>query len=121
AAWTVMVFIAGDNNLEPAGLMDINEMEAVGSSRDVNILVEMDRSRSYVDYDGDWTDARRFYIQQDQDLEVINSPVMERLGETNSGSADTVADFATWGITNYPAQKYMLVLWDHGGAWISHA
>jgi hypothetical protein len=26
-----------------------------------------------------------------------------------------------WGITNYPAEKYMLVMWDHGGAWISHS
>jgi len=121
AAWTVMVFIAADNNLEPAGLMDINEMEAVGSSPDVNILVEIDRSEDYVDFDGDWTEARRYYIQQDQDLETINSPVVMNLGEVNSGSADTVADFATWGITNYPAEKYMLVLWDHGGAWISHA
>lgn len=121
AAWTVMVYIAADNNLEPAGLMDINEMEAVGSSPDVNILVEIDRSAEYVDYDGDWTEARRYYIQQDQDLNVINSPVVMNLGETNSGSPDTVAEFAAWGITNYPAEKYMLVLWDHGGAWISHA
>ena len=30
ADWTVLVFIAGDNNLEEAGLYDINEMEAVG-------------------------------------------------------------------------------------------
>lgn len=121
AAWTVMVFIAGDNNLEAAGLYDLNEMEVVGSSPDVNIVVEIDRSNDYVDWDGDWTEGRRYYIQQDDDLETISSPVVQNLGEINSGDANAVADFATWGITTYPAQKYMLVLWDHGGGWISHS
>ena len=41
-AWTFMVFINGDNNLEGAGIEDINEMEMAGSSEDVNILVQFD-------------------------------------------------------------------------------
>jgi len=36
-AWTFMVFIAGDNNLDPAALLDIAEMAKVGSSSDLNI------------------------------------------------------------------------------------
>ncbi len=116
-----MVHVAADNNLEVAGLMDVNEMEAVGSSPDVNILVQMDRSSDYVEFDGDWTETRRYYIQQDDDPNVINSPVVENLGETDTGAPDSVADFAIWGITNYPAEKYMLVMWDHGGAWISQS
>jgi len=121
AAWTVMVFIAGDNNLEGAGLFDMNEMEAIGSSSDVNIVVEVDRSADYDRSDGDWSGARRYYIQQDDDLDHLKSPVMAELGRVNSGDAGAVADFAIWGISNYPAEKYMLVLWDHGGAWISHS
>jgi hypothetical protein len=121
ADWTVLVFVAADNNLEPAGLFDLNEMEAVGSSERVNIIAEIDRSADYVDWDGDWTEARRYYVQQDQDPEVITSPVIENLGEVDSGDAEAMADFAIWGITNYPAEKYMLVLWDHGGAWITHS
>ncbi|MBN1679843.1 MAG: hypothetical protein JW966_06095 [Anaerolineae bacterium] len=121
AKWTVMIFLAADNNLEAAGLFDLNEMEAVGSTTDVNILVEIDRSADYVDYDGDWAESRRYLVQQDNDTEVINTQPLQNLGEINSGSADAVADFAIWGITNFPAEKYMLVLWDHGGAWISHS
>jgi len=121
AEWTVLVYVAADNNLELAGLSDINEMEAVGSSPQVNILAQIDRSADYVDYDGDWTETRRYYIQQDQEPQLITSPVAQNLGEIDTGSADAVADFAIWGITNYPAKKYMLVFWDHGGAWISHS
>lgn len=121
AEWTVMVHIAADNNLELAGLADLNEMEAVGSSPQVNILVQIDRSAEYVDLDGNWAEGRRYYIQQDKSPETITSPVVQNLGEIDSGSAATIADFATWGITTYPARKYMLVLWDHGGAWTSHS
>lgn len=121
AEWTVMVHVAADNNLELAGLADVNEMEAVGSSPAVNILVQLDRSADYVTLDGDWTETRRYFIQQDDNPEVITSPVVQNLGETDSGRAESIADFATWGITTYPAQKYMLILWDHGGAWTSHS
>jgi L-aminopeptidase/D-esterase-like protein len=34
--WTFMVFIAGDNNLDPAALRDIAEMAKVGSSDDLH-------------------------------------------------------------------------------------
>jgi hypothetical protein len=106
AQWTVMIHVAADNNLEVAGLWDVNEMEGIGSSPDVNIVVQIDRSSDYVDIDGDWTETRRYYIQQDDDPNVITSPVVESLGETNTGDPNSVADFAIWGITNYPAEIY---------------
>ena len=43
AKWTVMVYIAGDNNLDGAALWDIKEMAQAGSTKDVNILVQLDR------------------------------------------------------------------------------
>ncbi|HEX3051842.1 MAG TPA: clostripain-related cysteine peptidase, partial [Aggregatilineaceae bacterium] len=118
AKWTVLVFVGADNNLEAAALADINEMEYVGSSPDVNVVIEVDRSAEYTDTDGDWTEGRRYYIQQDDDLEAITSPVLENMGEINSGDPNIVADFVVWGIQTYPAERYMLVLWDHGGGWI---
>ena len=35
AKWTVMVYMAGDNNLDGAALRDIAEMARVGSTKDV--------------------------------------------------------------------------------------
>ena len=43
AEWTVMIYLDADNNLESAGIDDISEMEMVGSSDDVNIVVQVDR------------------------------------------------------------------------------
>jgi hypothetical protein len=42
AEWTVMIYLDSDNNLESAGINDINEMEMVGSSSDVKIVVQVD-------------------------------------------------------------------------------
>ncbi len=117
AAWTLMIFIAGDNNLEEAALGDMNELERVGSTERVNVLVQLDRSRYYSSADGDWTGSRRYRVERDDSGTSIGSPILEDLGETDSGSPDTVADFATWAIQGYPAERYGLVMWNHGWGW----
>ncbi|MDD5100529.1 MAG: hypothetical protein PHP66_06210, partial [Syntrophales bacterium] len=43
AQWTFMVYMAGDNNLDGAALRDIAEMARAGSTKDVHILVQLDR------------------------------------------------------------------------------
>ena len=133
AEWTVMIYLDADNNLESAGINDINEMEIVGSSDDVNIVVQVDRipysvlaanNQGYADdvSNGDWTNTRRYYITQDFDPYLINSPLIGGdLGELNMGDPQTLVDFASWATTNYPANKYLLVIWNHGGGFRSPA
>lgn len=114
--WTFMVYLDADNNLEAAGIDDMNEMEEFGSTDDVNIVVQMDRIRDYDSTNGDWDDCRRFYIEKDLDRDTITSPEQGRLGEVNMGDPETLIDFVSWSVKNYPAQKYALILWNHGGA-----
>ena len=33
------------------------------------------------------------------------------------GDPRTLVDFASWGITAYPAKHYALIFWDHGASW----
>ncbi len=119
--WTVMIYLDADNNLESAGINDINEMEMVGSSSDVNILVQVDRIPGYDISNSDWTNTRRYYITQDFDLYHISSDLKSELGELNMGDPQTLVDFASWAITEYPAKKYLLVIWNHGGGFRSPA
>jgi hypothetical protein len=121
AAWTFMVYVAGDNDLEGYALADINEMEFVGSTTDVNIVAQIDRSPQHDRSDGNWTGARRLFINRDTNLTKLASEVVEELDETNTGDPATLTDFATWAITTYPAQHYALVIWDHGGSWLGVA
>jgi hypothetical protein len=116
--WTIMVYSAADDEvLEENMWFDVNEMELVGSNQDLNIVVQMDRYGGAFDGDGDWSDTRRFLITQDDDLTHIASPVLESLGELDTGNPQTLIDFLTWAIEEYPAKKYALVMSDHGGGW----
>ena len=51
AAWTVMVYLDGDNNLEADALTDFAEMSKVGSSDRIKIVVQLDRVTSRESWD----------------------------------------------------------------------
>ena len=116
--WTVIVYSAADDDvLEENMWFDVNEMELVGSNSQMNIVVQMDRYDRGFTGDGDWSDTRRYLIQQDNDLNHIASPVVQSIGEADMGDPQTLEDFVTWAIQNYPAKKYALIMSDHGGGW----
>ncbi len=116
--WTFMVYLNADNDLESAGIKDINEMEKIGSGDKINIIVQCDRSPEYDESNGNWVGARRFYIQKDDDFSKINSKEIANLGESvDMGDPAVLTDFIKWGVKNYPAKKYALVIWNHGSGW----
>lgn len=117
AAWTVMVFMNGDNDLEEWALADLNELEEVGSTDEVRFVVQLDRSTGFSSRDGNWNGARRYLAVADEDPKVISSPVLEDLGTVDSGDPQTIIDFVNWSTARYPAERYALVLWDHGDNW----
>ncbi|MCP5099346.1 MAG: hypothetical protein GY943_27650 [Chloroflexi bacterium] len=117
AEWTIMVYLDADNNLEGPGLLDLNEMEAAGASDDVNVVVQIDRALGESSADGDWTDTRRYLIQADESNDLVISPPVLELGERNMGDPQELADFIIWSMQQYPANRYALVVWDHGAGW----
>jgi hypothetical protein len=121
AAWTFMVYLAGDNDLEGFALGDLDEMEFIGSTTDVNVVAQLDRSDLYDASHGNWTQARRYFITADTNFTTFNSELVGEVGETNTGDPNTLADFALWAMTTYPAEHYALVIWDHGGSWLGVA
>jgi hypothetical protein len=121
AKWTFIVYLDADNDLESAGIRDLNEMEKVGSSGDVNIVVLMDRAIGEDTSNGDWTDARIFYVTKDDDPQTINSITIEKKGELNMGDPNTLINFTNWAIDKYPADKYIIDIWDHGGGFAGAA
>ncbi len=119
AKWTLMIYLDADNNLESAGIEDINEMETVGSTPEVNIIVQMDRcgtGHGYDDSNGDWTGAKRFYVTKDDDPDIIGSRELADLGEVNMGDPTVTTNFTDWAVANFPAENYGLVFWNHGGS-----
>ncbi|GIV17187.1 MAG: hypothetical protein KatS3mg022_2622 [Armatimonadota bacterium] len=116
--WTILVFMNAANNLEPDSVDDMNEMEQLGSTSDVNIVVQWKRIAGYDSTNGDWKTTRRYYVTRDSDPETVNSNLLVDMGTgVDMGSPNTLRDFLQWGVRSFPARKYMVVIWNHGAGW----
>jgi len=133
--WTFMVYMNGDNNLEPAAFDDLTEMEQTVNSTDVNVVIMVDGFSSITEVEqdgGDWVPVPgrpsgstwRGQIQHDTDPSLVylypappDASGGYYLGERNLGDPAELAAFVTWAQVNYPASKYALVIWNHGLGW----
>ncbi len=122
---TLFVYMAADNNLEGAAIDDINEMEAVNLPDNVNVVVLVDRAEGYDTSNGDWTNARAGLITHDNNTSRISSQLesvsdlgwatAEADGELNMGRQAVLTEFLDWGVSNFAADNYGVVIWNHGG------
>ena len=89
--WTFMIYMS-DCDLEKWALSDINELETIGSSELIDIVVQIDRWESISPKDdrtdGNWTTAKRFHIDPDNDPDHIRSEEVGDLGEINSADPE---------------------------------
>lgn len=128
--WTILYCLDGNNDLEPYILQNVLEMETVGSSPEVNIVAQLSRaprsaiyekkSREKTGIDGDWVGCRRYLISQNPDADnnpdkkISSTPLLDSPATPNHGDPRTLSEFLIWGITNFPAKHYMVVISDHG-------
>lgn len=105
--WTIMVYLAGDNNLDSAGVVDLNEMKTVGTTDQVAVLAQFDRA-------GSKAETIRYCLRKGTS---VAKDAVQKLGETNMGEPKVLEEFVTWGVKSYPADHYLLVLWNHGAGW----
>ncbi|MBW1786071.1 MAG: hypothetical protein JRK53_05545 [Deltaproteobacteria bacterium] len=123
-SWTVMLYLDGDEiSMEQdfvAAFRNMAEAKA-GSSANVNIVVQFDRLPDNVTDYGDWSITHRFYLTPG--LEPTEENAIADWGDGKGGrevdmaDPDTLLDFVNWTISNYPADKYALVIGDHGYGW----
>ena len=115
ANWTVLVYVMGDNDLEPFAVGDIFEMAEAGSNEHLNIVTLIDRHPGYADDEmgplGNFEGTQLIHVGEEEILQSVD------LGEVNTGSADELAGFVTAGIQQFPADHYALIIWDHGAGW----
>jgi clostripain len=116
--WTVMLYQdADDSVLEEDIFTDLNEAERIGSTDKVNIVAQIDRFKGGFKGKQNFTGAKRFYLTQDDDLAKISSEEVADLGEVNMADSQVLIDFVTWAAKAYPADRYILILSDHGTGW----
>lgn len=105
--WTVMTYLAGDNNLDQNGEEDLMEMKKTGSTSGIHIIAQFDRA-------GTGVQTKRYYLKKGTSLDA---DAVESVGEINTGNPETLTAFINWGINHYPADHYLLILWNHGQGW----
>jgi hypothetical protein len=113
AKWTVMAYMDGDNDLEYVEWLILGRMESVGSTEEVNIVVQMDP------YD-DCTGTFRYYVtgvEAGSEYPLYPDDIVQTLPEQDMSDPTTLTDFINWAGDNYPADHYMLFLVDHGAGW----
>lgn len=117
--WTVMVYMCADNNLgqgsPSADYLDLEEMKRIGSTLNVSVVVQHDRPGR-----GTGKGAVRYYIKSGEAEVVYDWGRPDGSYEIDMGNPNTLADFVSWAKQNYPAQYYLLVLWNHGDGWQIH-
>lgn len=115
AKWTFLVYLMG-SDLESegnAGTNDLAEMMAVGSNPNVNVIVTTGGANKDDAAKGgiNWRKISRWKIEKGKRTAIPYSAP-----NNDMASVSNMADFISWGQTTYPAEKYVLILWDHGGA-----
>lgn len=109
-SWTIMFYMAGDNNLGNSYPPIFNHLETFADTPNVNLLVLWDNQAN--------GDSGYYEVQHDTDphnyAAYTEGENFWSQGELDTGSPLTLSDFVTWGIQNYPAGHYALVLDDHG-------
>jgi hypothetical protein len=118
--WTVLVFINGANDLETYGVLNMNQMEKIGSTADVNMVTQFKRIGGRFDNsNGDWSDTRRYYVDRDSNDTIMSSTLISQSDSIDMGSPSELQDFVNWGVRTFPAERYNLVIWNHGAGWRS--
>lgn len=125
AAWTVLVYMMANNDLEAAAVADMREMinaytleqssPGFAAGKKVNVLVLIDRSETYSaeqipglgDFKSKSTKLVALVDGAFKELDAL-------LPEQDMLKAETLQNFIATGLTLAPAEKTALVLWDHG-------
>lgn len=118
--WTVLVYMEGRDRLAHSTHLALNKMEQVGSSDKVNLVAQATivptlGERTFAEMGR--TNTRRYYIQQDGDMERVASPVVQDLHEQTRLDQESLTDFLKWGMQNFPAKRYLVVVKKHGAGY----
>ena len=125
AKWTIMIYMDGcnlesgdkdDNNnwvdAYPPGAAsdDISEILSVNSKSDeVNIIIETGGAERWKNPNIEANKICRFEVGYYHSLNRVDT-----LNDADMGDEATFESFLKWGLTEYPAEKTGVILWNHG-------
>lgn len=89
--------------------VDVQEMLDADIADSINVVIEAGGAKK-------WNNT--VFSDGQVDRAVIKKgqiQVVENLGKVCMSEPGTLSDFIDWGVKSYPAKRYQIVFWDHGG------
>ncbi len=99
--WNFITYLQADNNLIPFSDYNLNQMQKVGSTPEVNILAQWDKPTA--------THTIRYKVKKNH--LVVKDKICKPMG---THPARELESLITWAHKKFPAERYALILWDHG-------
>ncbi|MCF7900138.1 hypothetical protein K9K77_01380 [Candidatus Babeliales bacterium] len=104
---TTLIYIAADNDLDIFAERNIKQMMKVGQSEHLNIVLCVN------------TSEKKYSIKTTKiiSIEKNNARILKKTTlpqYTDSGKSETLVDFCTYAIEEFPARNYVLIFWNHG-------
>ncbi len=122
--WTIMIYSAGDNDLESYLLTDIQEMkDGFINNQGVELIVIIDRIPGYSSdnriLEENFSDTRLYRITSGAATRIDGGFEFPEITETsnyeaNMGDANTLKKFIRCCKAKFPAENYALIFSDHG-------
>ncbi len=101
--WTILMYLDGHNNLDVCIQKDIEYIKSFSRTDGVNIVILAGPKREVAD-------SYLYYFHNGK-LDILES------GPYNFGDGNLLYYFLKYGVTNFPAKKYLVVLENHGSGW----
>jgi hypothetical protein len=117
--WTILGYFDGNNlddldKLEKSCVIrDVQEMEQVGSTEDVRIIVMLGSIKTQGSCNYYFIEK---YLSEPSDS-IISSQVLVSLGKKDMSDPQTLWNFINYGVEHYPADHYMLIINGDGSGW----
>ena len=112
---TVMVYMCG-SDLESgygAASADIEEMLEADLGDNVNVVLETGGASEWSFSSEADPSTRQRWVLEDGEASLVQDA-----GEDTMLDEDEVTDFCSWAAKEYPADRYILIFWDHSGGTI---
>ena len=108
---TVMVYMNGSNleSEEGEATADLTEMVKAGSSDNVNVVVQTMGTKQWQKYDIA-SNRSQIYEVDGNGLTLVK----DDLGQLDCTDSSSLSSFISWASEEYPANRNILIFWDHG-------
>lgn len=118
--WTIMIYMAGDNGkvfntssgpirlmaeMTSAGYKDLWKMGQIGTTDMCAVTCLFDSLQGS-------------YLVEVRKGSGMSSSLVQPLGELNMGDPQNLRNFIVRSVTDYPADHYALIFWNHGLGWL---